>query len=106
MPDFDLVVIGAGAAGLSTAALSAALGLKVALVERAEMGGDCLNRGCVPSKALLAAAHAAAAAAKSFPARPHRALASCAALCTRTPWAASCGSGRAGGGNSSHGSSV
>jgi pyruvate/2-oxoglutarate dehydrogenase complex dihydrolipoamide dehydrogenase (E3) component len=62
MPDFDLVVIGAGAAGLSTAALSAALGLKVALVERAEMGGDCLNWGCVPSKALLAAAHAAAAA--------------------------------------------
>ena len=62
MPDFDLVVIGGGAAGLSTAALSAALGLKVALVERAEMGGDCLNWGCVPSKALLAAANAAAAA--------------------------------------------
>ncbi|WP_270936343.1 dihydrolipoyl dehydrogenase family protein [Falsiroseomonas oryzae] len=60
MPDFDLVVIGAGAAGLSVTALSAALGLKVALVERAEMGGDCLNWGCVPSKALLAAAHAAA----------------------------------------------
>ena len=60
MPDFDLVVIGAGAAGLSAAALSAALGLKVALIERAEMGGDCLNWGCVPSKALLAAAHAAA----------------------------------------------
>jgi pyruvate/2-oxoglutarate dehydrogenase complex dihydrolipoamide dehydrogenase (E3) component len=62
MPDFDLVVIGAGAAGLSAAAISAALGLKVALVERAEMGGDCLNWGCVPSKAMLAAAHAAAAA--------------------------------------------
>jgi pyruvate/2-oxoglutarate dehydrogenase complex dihydrolipoamide dehydrogenase (E3) component len=62
MPDFDLVVIGAGAAGLSTTALSAALGLKVALIERGEMGGDCLNFGCVPSKALLAAAHAAAAA--------------------------------------------
>jgi pyruvate/2-oxoglutarate dehydrogenase complex dihydrolipoamide dehydrogenase (E3) component len=61
MPDFDLVVIGAGAAGLSTAALSAALGLKVALIERGEMGGDCLNFGCVPSKALLAAAHAAQA---------------------------------------------
>jgi pyruvate/2-oxoglutarate dehydrogenase complex dihydrolipoamide dehydrogenase (E3) component len=61
MPDFDLVVIGAGAAGLSATAVSAALGLKVALVERAEMGGDCLNWGCVPSKALLAAAHAAAA---------------------------------------------
>jgi pyruvate/2-oxoglutarate dehydrogenase complex dihydrolipoamide dehydrogenase (E3) component len=60
MPDFDLVVIGAGAAGLSAAALSAALGLKVALVERGEMGGDCLNSGCVPSKALLAAAKAAA----------------------------------------------
>jgi pyruvate/2-oxoglutarate dehydrogenase complex dihydrolipoamide dehydrogenase (E3) component len=62
MPDFDLVVIGAGAAGLSVTALSAALGLKVALVERGAMGGDCLNYGCVPSKALLAAAHAAAAA--------------------------------------------
>ncbi len=59
MPDFDLVVIGAGAAGLSITAISAALGLKVALVERGEMGGDCLNFGCVPSKALLAAAHAA-----------------------------------------------
>ncbi len=62
MPDFDLVVIGAGAAGLSAAALSAAFGLKVALIERGAMGGDCLNYGCVPSKALLAAAHAATAA--------------------------------------------
>jgi len=61
MPDFDLVVIGAGAAGLSTAAIAAALGRKVALVERGAMGGDCLNAGCVPSKALLAAAHAAQA---------------------------------------------
>jgi pyruvate/2-oxoglutarate dehydrogenase complex dihydrolipoamide dehydrogenase (E3) component len=59
MPDFDLVVIGGGAAGLSITAISAALGLKVALVERGAMGGDCLNHGCVPSKALLAAAHAA-----------------------------------------------
>jgi pyruvate/2-oxoglutarate dehydrogenase complex dihydrolipoamide dehydrogenase (E3) component len=65
MPDFDLVVIGAGAAGLSTAALSNALGLKVALIERGAMGGDCLNYGCVPSKALLAAAHAAAAARRA-----------------------------------------
>ncbi|MGG5810450.1 dihydrolipoyl dehydrogenase family protein [Falsiroseomonas sp. CW058] len=65
MPDFDLVVIGAGAAGLSAASLSAALGLRVALVERGAMGGDCLNSGCVPSKALLAAAHAAAAARKA-----------------------------------------
>lgn len=62
MPDFDVVVIGAGAAGLSVAAISAGLGLKVALVERGRMGGDCLNSGCVPSKALLAAAHAAAEA--------------------------------------------
>jgi pyruvate/2-oxoglutarate dehydrogenase complex dihydrolipoamide dehydrogenase (E3) component len=65
MPDFDLVVIGAGAAGLSITAISAALGLKVALVERGEMGGDCLNFGCVPSKALLAAAHAAHAVRES-----------------------------------------
>ena len=62
MPDFDVVVIGAGAAGLSVAAISAGLGLTVALVERGRMGGDCLNTGCVPSKALLAAAHAAAPA--------------------------------------------
>jgi len=59
MARYDVVVIGAGAAGLSAAALSAALGLRVALVERARMGGDCLNTGCVPSKALLAAAKAA-----------------------------------------------
>ncbi len=58
----DIVIIGAGAAGLSVAALSAALGLRVVLVERGRMGGDCLNYGCVPSKALLAAGHAAQAA--------------------------------------------
>ena len=62
MPDFDVVVIGAGAAGLSVAAISAGLGLKVALVERGRMGGDCLNSGCVPSKSLLAAAHDAGVA--------------------------------------------
>lgn len=62
MPDCDVAVIGAGAAGLSVAAISAGLGLKVVLFERGEMGGDCLNYGCVPSKALLAAAHAAHAA--------------------------------------------
>jgi len=58
--DFDLVVIGAGAAGLSVTAVAAQLGVKVALIERSQMGGDCLNFGCVPSKALLAAAHHAA----------------------------------------------
>ncbi len=63
MPDFDFAVIGAGAAGLSVAAVTAQLGLRVALIERARMGGDCLNTGCVPSKALLAAAHARADAA-------------------------------------------
>ncbi len=62
MADIDIAIIGAGAAGLSVAAVGAQLGLKVALVERGAMGGDCLNYGCVPSKALLAAAHAAASA--------------------------------------------
>jgi pyruvate/2-oxoglutarate dehydrogenase complex dihydrolipoamide dehydrogenase (E3) component len=62
MPDYDVAVIGAGAAGLSVAAISAGLGLKAALIERGRMGGDCLNYGCVPSKALLAAGHAAATA--------------------------------------------
>ncbi len=53
--------MGAGAAGLSVAYVAARLGLRVALIERGTMGGDCLNAGCVPSKALLAAAHAAMA---------------------------------------------
>lgn len=52
----DLCVIGAGAGGLSVAAGASQMGASVALVERGEMGGDCLNAGCVPSKALLAAA--------------------------------------------------
>ncbi len=56
---FDLCVIGAGAAGLSVASGAAQLGLHVALIEKGEMGGDCLNTGCVPSKAMLAAAHKA-----------------------------------------------
>ena len=62
MPDYDLIAIGAGAAGLSVAAGAAQLGMRVALIERDRMGGDCLNFGCVPSKALLAAGHAAQAA--------------------------------------------
>lgn len=53
---YDLVVIGAGTAGLITAAGAAGLGADVALVESQAMGGDCLNVGCVPSKALIAAA--------------------------------------------------
>ncbi|SMC22969.1 Pyruvate/2-oxoglutarate dehydrogenase complex, dihydrolipoamide dehydrogenase (E3) component [Desulfacinum hydrothermale DSM 13146] len=58
---YNLVVIGAGTAGLVTAAGAAGLGARVALVERHMLGGDCLNVGCVPSKALLAASRAAAA---------------------------------------------
>jgi pyruvate/2-oxoglutarate dehydrogenase complex dihydrolipoamide dehydrogenase (E3) component len=58
---YNLVVIGAGTAGLVSAAAAAGLGAKVALVERHLMGGDCLNVGCVPSKALISAARAAAA---------------------------------------------
>ena len=50
---YNLVVIGAGTAGLVTAAGAAGLGAKVALVERGLMGGDCLNTGCVPSKAII-----------------------------------------------------
>ncbi|MDX2201116.1 MAG: FAD-dependent oxidoreductase [Hyphomicrobiaceae bacterium] len=55
----DLCVIGAGAGGLSVAAAAAQLGVSVALVEKGRMGGDCLNTGCVPSKALIAAARRA-----------------------------------------------
>lgn len=55
----DICVIGAGAAGLSVASGAAQLGVNVVLFERGKMGGDCLNYGCVPSKALLSAAHRA-----------------------------------------------
>jgi pyruvate/2-oxoglutarate dehydrogenase complex dihydrolipoamide dehydrogenase (E3) component len=57
---YNLVVIGAGTAGLICSSIAAGLGAKVALVERHLMGGDCLNVGCVPSKALLRAARAVA----------------------------------------------
>lgn len=55
---YNLVVIGAGTAGLVTAVVAAALGAKVALIEKHLMGGDCLNVGCVPSKAVIRAARA------------------------------------------------
>ncbi|HYD66934.1 dihydrolipoyl dehydrogenase family protein [Azospirillum sp.] len=55
----DICVVGAGAAGLTVAAGAAAFGVSVVLIEKHRMGGDCLNTGCVPSKALLAAARAA-----------------------------------------------
>jgi pyruvate/2-oxoglutarate dehydrogenase complex dihydrolipoamide dehydrogenase (E3) component len=54
-PRYNLVVIGAGTAGLITAAVASGLGAKVALVERHMMGGDCLNVGCVPSKGMIRA---------------------------------------------------
>lgn len=56
MLQVDICVIGAGSGGLSVASGAAQLGMSVALIEKGEMGGDCLNRGCVPSKALLAMA--------------------------------------------------
>src|SRR5262245_54810323 len=57
----DVCVVGAGSAGLVAAAGAAQLGLEVVLIERDEMGGDCLNWGCVPSKAMIAAARMAQA---------------------------------------------
>ncbi|MGH9379562.1 MAG: mercuric reductase [Thermoanaerobaculia bacterium] len=64
---YHLVVIGAGTAGLVSAAGAAGLGAKVALVERRLMGGDCLNVGCVPSKGVIRAAHAWHAARTGSP---------------------------------------
>ncbi len=54
--DYNLVVIGAGAAGLVTAYIGATVRARVALIEKEKMGGDCLNTGCVPSKSLLRSA--------------------------------------------------
>ena len=51
--DFDLLVIGSGPGGYTAAIRGAQLGLKTAIVERAELGGICLNWGCIPTKALL-----------------------------------------------------
>jgi pyruvate/2-oxoglutarate dehydrogenase complex dihydrolipoamide dehydrogenase (E3) component len=62
---YDLIVIGAGTAGLVAAGGAAALGGRVALIERHLMGGDCLNTGCVPSKALIRSARVAAQARRA-----------------------------------------
>jgi pyruvate/2-oxoglutarate dehydrogenase complex dihydrolipoamide dehydrogenase (E3) component len=61
----DICVIGAGAGGLVVASGAAMMGARVVLVERGEMGGDCLNYGCVPSKALIAAADSVVAGRES-----------------------------------------
>ncbi|NES76099.1 FAD-dependent oxidoreductase, partial [Okeania sp. SIO1H4] len=53
--DYDLIIIGAGVGGHGAALHATSCGLKTAIVEAAEMGGTCVNRGCIPSKALLAA---------------------------------------------------
>ncbi len=63
--DYNLVVIGAGAAGLVSSYIAATVRAKVALVEAEKMGGDCLNTGCVPSKSLIASARLVAAAARA-----------------------------------------
>ena len=55
---YNIVIIGAGTAGLITAVVAASLGAKVALIEKHLMGGDCLNVGCVPSKGIIRAARA------------------------------------------------
>ena len=56
MSDYQLIVIGAGPGGYTAALRAAKLGLRTAVVERREVGGTCLNRGCIPTKTLLHAA--------------------------------------------------
>lgn len=63
----DIAIIGGGAGGLSVAAVAAQLGLSVVLVEENKMGGDCLNDGCIPSKALIAASRSARGFLSSAP---------------------------------------
>jgi pyruvate/2-oxoglutarate dehydrogenase complex dihydrolipoamide dehydrogenase (E3) component len=57
--EYDMLVIGGGAAGLTAAGMSAVLGAKTALVEANKLGGDCTCHGCIPSKSLLKAAKVA-----------------------------------------------
>lgn len=66
-PRYNLVVVGAGPAGLITAIGASGLGARVALIERAFMGGDCLNVGCIPSKALIRSARVFAAVRDAEP---------------------------------------
>jgi pyruvate/2-oxoglutarate dehydrogenase complex dihydrolipoamide dehydrogenase (E3) component/uncharacterized membrane protein YdjX (TVP38/TMEM64 family) len=63
--DYNLVVIGAGAAGLVSSYIASAVKARVALIEENKMGGDCLNTGCVPSKALIASSRLLAQAARA-----------------------------------------
>jgi pyruvate/2-oxoglutarate dehydrogenase complex dihydrolipoamide dehydrogenase (E3) component/uncharacterized membrane protein YdjX (TVP38/TMEM64 family) len=63
--DYNLVVIGAGAAGLVSSYIASAVKAKVALIEEHKMGGDCLNTGCVPSKALIASSKVLSQAARA-----------------------------------------
>lgn len=67
LDEYDLVVIGAGVSGLLSVIMAKALGLKSALVERHYMGGDCLNVGCVPSKALISCARVLQTVRESAP---------------------------------------
>src|ERR1700730_14610741 len=60
MERYDLAVIGGGSAGLTIASGAASFGARVALIEKESMGGDCLNFGCVPTKALIRSALVAA----------------------------------------------
>src|SRR6267143_1564269 len=62
---YDLVVVGGGTAGLVSAMGAAGVGARVALIERGLLGGDCLNTGCVPSKAIIRSARAAADARRA-----------------------------------------
>ncbi len=54
---FDVIVLGGGPGGYAAAIKTAQSGMRTALIEAAEPGGTCLNRGCIPTKALLASAH-------------------------------------------------
>ncbi|MCH8948710.1 MAG: FAD-dependent oxidoreductase [Acidobacteria bacterium] len=65
MADYDLIVLGGGSAGLTAAGTAAQLGARTLLVERNKLGGDCLNTGCVPSKALIRSANVAALVARA-----------------------------------------
>ena len=65
MPTFDLVILGGGSGGYAAALRGAQLGLSVALIEKDKLGGTCLHRGCIPTKALLHAAEVADSARES-----------------------------------------
>src|SRR5512137_717362 len=94
--DYDLIAIGAGAGGFVSSKLATGLGKKVAMIEKDRLGGECTNRGCVPSKALIKERPWARGVCARRAPGSRRAAASCPGGSCRPPARRRCGGGSPG----------